>query len=38
LSRPSAVTVRGLKVNPIWDSLRGDPHFQALVQKYASKA
>ncbi len=38
LSRPSAVTVQGLKVNPIWDSLRGDPHFQALVQKYASKA
>src|SRR5439155_1689967 len=25
LSRPSAVTVEGLKVNPIWDSLRNDP-------------
>jgi TolB-like protein/Tfp pilus assembly protein PilF len=34
LSRPSAVTVRTLKVNPIWDSLRNDPRFQALMQKY----
>ena len=37
LSRPSIVTVQGLKVNPIWDSLRSDPGFQALVQKYAGK-
>jgi TolB-like protein/Flp pilus assembly protein TadD len=38
LNRPSAITVRSLKVNPIWDLLRGDPRFQALMQKYASKA
>jgi TolB-like protein/Tfp pilus assembly protein PilF len=38
LNRPSAVTVQGLKVNPIWDSLRSDPRFQTLVQKYAGKA
>src|SRR6266487_1567371 len=30
LSRPSAVTVEGLKMNPIWDRLRGDARFQAF--------
>jgi TolB-like protein/Flp pilus assembly protein TadD len=38
LNRPSAVTVQSLEINPIWDSLRSDPRFQALVQKYAGKA
>jgi tetratricopeptide (TPR) repeat protein len=37
LSRPSAVTVQGLKVSPIWDSLRNDPRFQALIDKYGAK-
>jgi TolB-like protein/Tfp pilus assembly protein PilF len=38
LSRPSAITVEGLKTNPIWDSLRSDPRFQALMQKYDHNA
>jgi TolB-like protein/Tfp pilus assembly protein PilF len=38
LSRPSAVTVAGLKVNPIWDPLRNDPRFQGLIDKYGAKA
>ncbi len=38
LSRPSAVTVHSLKVNPIWDPLRNDPQFQALLNKYGGKA
>ena len=38
LSRPSAITVESLKINPLWDPLRSDPRFQALLQKYGSKA
>ena len=38
LSRPSSVTVEGLKTNPIWDRLRSDTRFQDLLQKYGGKA
>jgi len=38
LSRPSYVTVQGLKVNPVWDPLRNDPKFQALLNKYGAKS
>ena len=37
LGRPSAVTVPILKLSPAWDSLRGDPRFQALLDKYSAK-
>jgi serine/threonine-protein kinase len=38
LSRPSSITVQMLKINPIWDPLRNDPNFQALLTKYSGKA
>jgi TolB-like protein/cytochrome c-type biogenesis protein CcmH/NrfG len=38
LSRPSSITVQVLNLNPIWDSLRNDPRFQALLNKYSGKA
>jgi hypothetical protein len=37
LGRPSAVTVPILKLSPAWDSLRADPRFQALLDKYGAK-
>jgi TolB-like protein/Tfp pilus assembly protein PilF len=38
LSRPSSVTAEVLKVNPVWDPLRSDSRFQALIDKYGAKA
>ena len=38
LTRPSDVTAQGLKINPIWDPVRADPRFQALIEKYGGKA
>jgi tetratricopeptide (TPR) repeat protein len=37
LSRPSAVTAEILKISPIWDPIRKDPRFQALIDKYGAK-
>ncbi len=34
LSRPSATMVSLLKINPLWDPIRNDPRFQALLAKY----
>jgi len=37
LSRPSWITVGGLKTDPVWDPLRNDTRFQALLKKYGGK-
>ena len=34
LSRPSDLTVAGLKVDPTMDRLRDDPEFQKLLAKH----
>jgi len=38
LNRPSFVTVPVLKLDPVWDPIRRDPRFQALIDKYGAKA
>jgi hypothetical protein len=37
LSRPSALTVEILKLNPVWDRIRSNPRFMGLLAKYGAK-
>jgi TolB-like protein/cytochrome c-type biogenesis protein CcmH/NrfG len=38
LTVPNGITVPVLKLDPVWDPLRNDPRFQALIDKYGAKA
>jgi len=37
LQTPNGITVPLLKLDPVWDRLRKDPRFQALIDKYGVK-
>jgi TolB-like protein/Flp pilus assembly protein TadD len=38
LGTPMGITVPFLKLDPMWEPLRNDPRFQALIDRYGAKA
>ena len=37
LQTPSGVTIQELRLDPVWDPLRGDPRFQQMLAKFGGK-
>ncbi len=37
LNTPTGITIPLLKLDAVWDPLRSDPRFQALIEKYSAK-